>query len=160
MAGTVRVTGNDSGAPPTAGPLLVAPGYLARRMYQSYVALWNREVDAVMTGPQFAVLTATRAYPGVDQQSLASSVALDTSTMTDIVRRLEQRGLIRRETAPEDGRRRLLYLTEAGTTRLAEVTQRSLALDQKLMPGTSEHRERVLEELRVLGANWEALAAS
>jgi len=160
MAEAARATGKDVGAPPTAGPLLVAPGYLARRMYQSYVALWNREVDAVMTGPQFAVLTATQAYPGVDQQSLASSVALDTSTMADIVRRLEQHGLIRRKTAPDDGRRRLLYLTEKGTTRLAEVTQRSRALDQKLISGTSEHRERALEELRTLGASWEALAAN
>lgn len=159
MAVTYWVVGNGS-RHPTAASLLEAPGYLARRMYQSYVALWTKEVDAVMTGPQFAVLTATRAYPGVDQRTLASSVALDTSTMTDIVRRLVQRGLIRRETTEEDGRRRLLYLTQEGVTQLDEITHRARALDKKLMAGYSQdERERILNELTVLGGKWEALAA-
>lgn len=160
MLETASVAANETGQPPTAGSLLVAPGYLARRMYQSYVALWAREVDPVMTGPQFAVLTATQAYPGVDQRSLAFSVALDASTMTDIVRRLVQRGLIRRERTEEDGRRRLLYLTEDGAAQLEEVTRRSRALDEKLMSGFSEEeRKRILQGLLELGGHWEALAA-
>lgn len=158
MTGKSWSAGSE-GRHPTAASLLRAPGYLARRMYQSYVALWTREVDPVMTGPQFAVLTATGAYPGVDQRTLASSVALDTSTMTDIVRRLVQRGLIRRETTSEDGRRRLLYLTPEGVTQLDEVTRRSRALDEKLMAGfSSEERDRILKDLTLLGSRWEALA--
>lgn len=159
-AGAGRLSANDS-RPPMAASLLEAPGYLARRMYQSYVAIWAREVNKVMTGPQFAVLTATAAYPGVDQRTLASSVTVDTSTMADIVRRLVQRGLVHRQTSVEDGRRRLLYLTPEGVTQLDEVTQRARAVDEKLMAGYSaDERERIFKELIVLGDKWEALAAT
>ncbi|MBT2231654.1 MarR family winged helix-turn-helix transcriptional regulator [Nonomuraea sp. NEAU-A123] len=142
----------------TPGELLAAPGYLARRLYQSYVALWTRAVDPVLTSPQFAVLTAVDTYPGVDQGSLASSVALDRSTMADIVRRLEDNGLIVRHTAPHDGRRKLLHLTEAGSRRLEEVSRRVRELDERLLKGYSTaERERVLREIAALAAQWEAL---
>lgn len=45
-------------------------------MYQAYLAAWSRHVDPVLTGPQFAVLSAIRAYPESDQSSLAGAVAL------------------------------------------------------------------------------------
>ncbi|WP_188195846.1 MarR family winged helix-turn-helix transcriptional regulator [Nonomuraea sp. SYSU D8015] len=142
----------------TPASLLAAPGYVARRLYQSYVALWTRHVDPVLTGPQFAVLTAVDNYPGVDQGSLASSVALDRSTMADIVRRLEDNGLIVRHTAMHDGRRKLLHLTEEGARRLQEVNRRARELDEQLLKGYSQaERERVLREITALAAQWEAL---
>lgn len=142
----------------TPAELLAAPGYLARRLYQSYVALWTRAVDPVLTGPQFAVLTAVDNHPGVDQGSLAASVALDRSTMADIVRRLEDNGLIVRHAAPHDGRRKLLHLTEAGSRRLEEVNRRARELDERLLKGYSPaERERVLREITALAAQWEAL---
>src|SRR5687767_7139104 len=115
----------------TPAELLAAPGYVARRLYQAYVATWARWVDATLTGPQFAV----RGRPGEDQGSLASAVALDRSTMADIVRRLEERGLITRQTAVNDRRRKLLYLTEAGTQQLVAVERRARALDEQLLEG-------------------------
>jgi len=142
----------------TPPELLAAPGYVARRLYQSYVALWARAVDPVLTGPQFAVLTAVRAYPGVDQGSLAASVALDRSTMADVVRRMEDNGLIVRETAMHDGRRKLLYLTDEGRRRLDEVERRTRSLDQDLMRGFSAaDRERWLREMTALAGHWEGL---
>jgi DNA-binding MarR family transcriptional regulator len=142
----------------TPPALLAAPGYLARRIYQSYVALWTRVVDPVVTGPQFAVLTAVDSYPGVDQGSLASSVALDRSTMTDVVRRMEDAGLIVRQTALHDGRRKLLYLTEEGARRLAQVNRLARALDEDLLRGyEGADRERVMRELTTLAGRWESL---
>jgi DNA-binding MarR family transcriptional regulator len=142
----------------TPQALLAAPGYVARRLHQSYVALWTRVVDPVLTGPQFAVLTAVDHHPGVDQGSLAASVALDRSTMADVVRRLEDHGLIVRHTAPHDGRRKLLHLTEEGSRRLAEAGKRARDLDEQLLKGYSPaERERVLREMTALAARWEEL---
>ncbi|WP_225993591.1 MarR family winged helix-turn-helix transcriptional regulator [Actinomadura rudentiformis] len=151
----------DRGTEVTTPPeLLAAPGYVARRLYQSYVALWTRLVDPVLTGPQFAVLTAVNKYPGVDQGSLAASVALDRSTMADIVRRLEDNGLIVRHTATHDGRRKLLYLTDEGERRLDEVNRRARRLDEDLMRGHSAaDRDRWLREMTSLAAHWESLLA-
>jgi MarR family transcriptional regulator, temperature-dependent positive regulator of motility len=154
----VVAKGSRGEAITTPPELLAAPGYVARRLYQSYVALWTRAVDPVLTGPQFAVLTAVDNYPGVDQGSLASSVALDRSTMADIVRRLEDNGLIVRHTAMHDGRRKLLHLTEAGARRLEEVNRRARELDEHLLKGYSQaERERVLREITALATQWEAL---
>src|SRR4051812_6362045 len=104
--GQIEVMGQAARSPGTPPPLpapselLAAPGYVIRRLHQAYVAAWVRRVDPVLTGPQSAVLVAIHAYPGVDQGSLARAVSLDRSTMASIARRLEDRGLITRETPP------------------------------------------------------------
>lgn len=151
-------TGGSTGLP--APPeLLAAPGYVVRRLHQAYVAAWVRVVDPQLTGPQFAVLTAINAYPGAEQGSLASSVALDRSTMGSIVRRLEDRGLITRKTPAEDGRKRLLFLTDTGTTTLRVADRRARALDRLLMQGYDAGRQTaLLQELTALSEHWESLA--
>ncbi|MEU8132713.1 MarR family winged helix-turn-helix transcriptional regulator [Streptodolium elevatio] len=148
-------------APSTPVPpavLVAAPGYQVRRLHQAYLAAWVRAVDPVLTGPQFAVLTAVDASPGQDQRSLASAVALDTSTMADVARRLENRGLIVRKTAADDGRRKLLYLTEDGERSLHEANLRARALDERLLePYDAEQREQLMDLLAALAGHWEGL---
>ncbi|RNL85884.1 MarR family transcriptional regulator [Halostreptopolyspora alba] len=147
------------GTPSTPPELMAAPGYLVRRMYQAYLALWTQTVDATLTGPQFAVLTAVRNHPGVDQGSLASVAALDRSTMADVARRLEDRGLIRRDTSPSDTRRKLLHLTDEGTRVLAETNDRARELDRLLLRGfPPEDRERLMADLTRLSRDWEHLS--
>ncbi|GAB2782281.1 MarR family winged helix-turn-helix transcriptional regulator [Streptomyces sp. NPDC054796] len=160
----------DNTSPPAADPasppappaaLLAAPGYQVRRLYQAYLAAWVRTVDSTLTGPQFAVLTAVDAAPGRDQSSMASAVALDTSTMADVARRLEKRGLLARRTAVDDGRRKLLYLTEEGERTLREANGRARQLDERLLePYEQARRAEVLRELTALADHWEALVES
>lgn len=138
-----------------------AAGFLARRLYQAYTAAWARQVDDTLTGPQFAVLSTVEAHPEVDQGTLAASVALDRSTMADVCRRLEDRGLIVRAVAPSDGRRKLLSLTADGDAALAGVRTRVAALEGELF---GEHddavRGRLLDDLTALSATWEAVAGT
>ncbi|WP_308259130.1 MarR family transcriptional regulator [Pseudonocardia sp. H11422] len=149
---------SGSGGLPAPPELLAAPGYVARRLHQAYVAAWVRMVDPKLTGPQFAVLTAVNAYPGVEQGSLATSVALDRSTMASIVRRLEERGLITRETPAEDGRKRLLFLTEDGGATLRAADRRARELDVLLMQGyDAEQQDALLRQLTALSEHWESL---
>ncbi|MEQ3553012.1 MarR family winged helix-turn-helix transcriptional regulator [Pseudonocardia nematodicida] len=146
-----------SAAPPA--DLVAAPGYGARRMYQAYLAAWSRHVDDVLTGPQFAVLSAIRAYPDSDQSSLAGAVALDTSTMADVCRRMERRGLIARAESPHDARRKILSLTADGATALDEITRRTRRLDQELLAAVpEEQRGDIAVLLNTLGAHWESVA--
>lgn len=149
-------------APGTAGPpeaLFSAPGYQVRRLHQAYLAAWARCVDSTLTGPQFAVLTAVDAAPGHDQSAMASAVALDTSTMADVARRLERRGLIARRTDTGDARRKLLHLTEDGERVLRQADQRVRALEERLLEryGSGAERARLVRELTELADHWEAL---
>jgi len=158
-ADETSLTKPDPSALEVPPSLLAAPGYVARRLYQAYLAAWVRTVDATLTGPQFAVLTAVHTYPGVDQGSLASSVALDRSTMADIVRRLEDRGLVVRASDAKDGRRKLLHLTDLGAAKLAEINKRARELDELLLRDyTRTQRVRLLDELTELAELWEGIA--
>lgn len=139
--------------------LTAAPGYQVRRLYQAYLAIWVRAVDTTLTGPQYAVLTAVDATPGHDQRSMASAVALDTSTMADVARRLENRGLIVRRTAAADGRRKLLYLTEEGERVLRAARDRARQLDERLLtPYEPGRRDDLMRLLTSLADHWEGLA--
>lgn len=140
----------------TTEPLRMAPGHVVRRLHQAYAAAWTRYVDPVLTGPQYAVLMAANAYPDIDQGSIAGRVALDRSTMADVCRRLEDRGLIRRETAPGDGRRKLLYLTETGSEVLATVGERVRRLHEEMLSG--DDTAAFLERLNGLVKRWDSLA--
>lgn len=152
--------GDADGRLKTPEPLRSAPGFLVRRLYQAHAAAWLRHVDTALTGPQFAVMTAVQSYPRVDQGSLANSVALDRSTMADVCRRLEDRALIRRDTAPADGRRKLLTLTPQGESVLAEVTRRVARLNLRLMNGGDDNAGfgSLLNALDELSERWEQIA--
>ncbi|MGD3106057.1 MarR family winged helix-turn-helix transcriptional regulator [Streptomyces sp. YGL11-2] len=153
--------GPASSAPESMIPhaLTAAPGYQVRRLYQAYLAVWARAVDPTLTGPQFAVLTAVDAAPGRDQRSMASAVALDTSTMADVARRLESRGLIVRRADAADGRRKLLYLTEEGRRTLHGAHERARRLDERLLePYDPVQRADLMRLLSSLADRWERIA--
>jgi DNA-binding MarR family transcriptional regulator len=143
---------------PAPEPLLTMPGYVARRLYHAYVASWQRHVDPTLTGPQFAVLTAVDTYPGAEQGSLARAVALDRSTMASIAKRLEDRELITRETPPEDGRKRLLFLTEPGVATLGAAREKAHTLERRLMRTVGEPAEAALLAWLIgIARDWESL---
>ncbi|MER5886216.1 MarR family winged helix-turn-helix transcriptional regulator [Streptomyces sp. NPDC001941] len=151
-------TPSTDATPEIPAALTAAPGYQVRRLYQAYLALWAREVDPVLTGPQFAVLQAVEGNPGRDQRSMAAAVSLDTSTMADVARRLENRGLLARHTAAADGRRKLLHLTDAGRAALREANQRARTLDKLLLESFgADGGESLVSTLQALADRWEAL---
>ena len=149
---------NGDGGPTTPEVIRQAPGFLARRLHQAYTAAWARRVDDILTGPQYAVLASVEAHPRLDQGSLAHTVALDRSTMADVCRRLEQRGLIERTPAPADGRRKLIGLTDQGRHALARTQDRVAELDEELLGDHGIDRDRVLAELDALSRRWETVA--
>ena len=56
---------------------------------------------------------------------LAQYLGMDRSYMTRVLNSLEKKGLLRREPAPDDARKKRLYLTEAGEKEAAEIERRS-----------------------------------
>lgn len=140
---------------PTA-ELATAPGYLVRRLHQAYTVLWSRSVRGDLTGPQFSVLTTVYQRPGLDQITVAGLVALDNSTMTDVARRLENRGLLNRTPCPADGRRKLLTLTDRGRQLLGEVSADAERLSRRVMAGRSAaQRVAIMAMLTELATDWE-----
>ena len=87
------------------GALDELPGHYIRRLHQIAVAIFLQEVEPHGVTPvQFAALQALAHAPGIEQHSLARSVALDASTAGGVLDRLEARGLVVRSVDPGDRR--------------------------------------------------------
>lgn len=140
----------DARAPEVDLELL--PGHHIRRLQQIAVAIFLQETEAFGVTPvQFAALQGVANAPGVDQRTLARTIGLDTSTIGGVVDRLEARGLLVRNTTPEDRRVRLLALTPEGHALLAQVQPAMLrAQERMLAPLAPPEREHFMAMLRTL----------
>jgi DNA-binding MarR family transcriptional regulator len=67
-----------------------------------------------VTGRQLALLTLFGDGPARSQQDGAARLGVDRTTMVALVDELEAKGLVRREVAPGDRRKRLVRLTGEG----------------------------------------------
>jgi DNA-binding MarR family transcriptional regulator len=128
------------------------PGHYARRLQQAAVALFVEEVgELALTPVQYSALQAIAAQPGIDQKTLARTIAYDTSTIAGVIDRLEARGLVLRQVAPQDRRARQLHPTERGLAMLAEVVPRMLRCQDRLVaPLSPAERLEFLRLLRVV----------
>ena len=98
------------------------PGHAIRRLQQISVGIFHQEAQNLGVTPlQYSALQTVHSHPGIDQRTLASLIALDTSTTAGLVDRLEARGLLVRNASPTDKRVRLLSLTPDGEDLLQKV---------------------------------------
>jgi MarR family transcriptional regulator, organic hydroperoxide resistance regulator len=67
-----------------------------------------------VTGPQRLVIRILGRRPGVSAGELAEILHLHPSTLTGVLRRVQERGLIARASEPHDRRRARLHLTDKG----------------------------------------------
>ncbi len=89
---------------------------------------------------------------GVSQRKIQALLGVDAAGITRVAKQLEQDGYIRRETAPQDNRFTLIYLTDAGRQLYDEVQHKVLELWQQAFVGISH------EEVLQLRANLRQLA--
>jgi MarR family transcriptional regulator, lower aerobic nicotinate degradation pathway regulator len=128
------------------------PGHYIRRLQQIAVAVFLQETEVQgITPVQFAALQSVANQPGLDQRTLAATIGFDTSTIASVIDRLEARGLLLRNIAPEDKRVRLLTLTRDGEKLLAAVGPGVLrAQERMLAPLPKAERAEFMRMLRTL----------
>jgi MarR family transcriptional regulator, lower aerobic nicotinate degradation pathway regulator len=102
--------------------LLAMPGHLIRRLQQISFALFIDQAKAFEITPvQYAAIVAINNHPGIDQTALCNVVALDRSTVGDVVGRLEKKRIIKRLNGPVDRRTKSLYITPAGRKLIKDI---------------------------------------
>ena len=98
------------------------PGHLIRRLQQIALALFMDETRAFEITPvQYSALVAIDINPGLDQTALCNLIAIDRSTVGDVVTRLERKKLIKRTAGAEDRRTKVLVITPAGRKLIGEI---------------------------------------
>ncbi len=134
------------------------PGPLARRFQQIAVAVFHAEASAAgsdLTPVQFAALAEIRARPGVDQATLAGLIAFDRTTISGVVDRLVQKGLVDRRVSETDRRARTLAITDKGRRHLDQVEPAAQTAQRVMLSGLDD--EEAAELIRLLGKAVAAL---
>ncbi|MDQ0314768.1 MarR family winged helix-turn-helix transcriptional regulator [Amorphus orientalis] len=122
------------------------PGHLARRFQQIAVAIFHAEAAAVgcdLTPVQYAALATVAAHDGIDQVTLAGSIAYDRTTITGVVDRLAHKGLLERRANARDRRARALHVTDLGREVLVRIEPAVDAAQRTMLRGLSEDEAEV-----------------
>src|SRR3954466_13609845 len=96
-AGARSMAGRNKSKAEASWPLDQRPGYLIRRLHQIHVALFQAKCAAYDITPlQYSLLTALAKRGTADQTALAQDIALDRTTTTGALKRLQARGFVDR----------------------------------------------------------------
>ena len=128
------------------------PGHLIRRSQQRAVDLFVDEVGEDGPNPrQFAVLVNVFLSPGLSQTALVEASAIDRSTLTEVLRRMIDKGMITKTRTKEDQRANALYITDAGTRLLENAVEATQRAQQRILtPLPETERAAAMKILAVL----------
>ncbi len=87
---------------------------------------------------QWCVLRNLVALPGSSAQELAAAVGVHPSTLTQSLKRLEQKGLLFVEDHPKDSRKKVLWATRVGKESVERISLEADSLLQFLLNVGSE----------------------
>jgi DNA-binding MarR family transcriptional regulator len=126
-------------------------GFILRQANQRHVAIFSEVMGADLTPTQWAVLSRLYGDGGCSQNELGRQAAMDVATVKGVVDRLIGRDLVVSRPHPEDGRRVILELTDAGRSFTEERLPRAVSVSKlTLQPLTVRQRATLLELLKRL----------
>lgn len=97
--------------------------------------LLDRLKGSGLTLGQPKVLDYLRDHNGASQKEIAKACHIEPGSLSVLLGRMEDQGLLRRQ-APQGDRRTLqVFLTETGTQRMEQVTQTFAALENQAFQG-------------------------
>lgn len=124
------------------------PGHLLRRCHQIAVALFLDEcAEFELTPLQFAILSALVEQGPQDQVTLGGATALDRTTITVVVRNLEERGLLVRDKCNHDQRSKIVNITELGSSLVDKVRPAVLKAQARIIAPLTSHESKQLLSL-------------
>ena len=138
--------------PSLFAPLYDLPGHLVRRLEQIIHTLFEAEAGRFgVTSAQYAVLSAVRIAPGLEQREIAQAVGYDAATNGGILHRLEALELVHRSKGTRSRRGHCVELTAAGRRKLRAIEPAIAKLQESLLdPLPASERQQFLRLLSKL----------
>jgi DNA-binding MarR family transcriptional regulator len=135
-------------------------GHLLRRCHQIAAAIFLDECAAFELTPlQFAVLDSLLGNGPQDQVTLSGAAALDRTTISLVIRKLEQRGLVRRTRSEQDQRAKIVTITATGQKLVEAALGAVEAAQQRIVaPLDDDETQRLLQLLKKLANGNNALS--
>ncbi len=125
---------------------------LAQLLFQTarrdnYVALPEERHDAALYLGQFRCLRQLAQTDGISQRALADALQVRPSSLSEVLTRLTQKGLVERRTSETDRRSLLVFLTEQGRAALRKSVEFQRQLHADMFSALSEDEKRELFRL-------------
>jgi DNA-binding MarR family transcriptional regulator len=111
---------------------------------------------AGITALQYTALTVLERHDGLSAAQLARDSFVTAQSMADLVRSLENRGLVRRERNPRNRRELQILLTDEGRELLAHFTEPMRELEERMVRDLTAHQTDQFRE--ALSTAWHALS--
>lgn len=130
------------------------------RAREATMRLFKPHVDAEgLSLPQWRVIRALAENGAADASALAEQCAILPPSLSRMIAALSERGLVDVQRESDDGRKRLLRLTDAGADLFARISPKSEAIYQRLEAAYGEDRlAKLLEALGDLRREADDLA--
>ena len=117
----------------------------------AFTRFYKPRLDALgLTYPQYLVFLVLWEQDGLTVKALGEKLFLDSGTITPLVKRLEARGLLRRQRDDEDERQVRIFLTPEGRVLRAKALAVPLAVGKALGEQAAQAGDlrRSLQQLR------------
>jgi DNA-binding MarR family transcriptional regulator len=127
-------------------------GFNLRMAQLRFFAAFYRDFsDAGLTPAEYSILSTLAGAGGLRQGELAARLHIKRSNMTKVMRALEGRGLVRRQTPGDDARAFEVLLTPAGRNLQRHVAARIPGHDRAVAAAlTGQERDKLLALLNKL----------
>lgn len=124
------------------------PPLLRQAWYGLNRAFRRRIAHLGVTPDQFTVMRTLLEHDGITQRQLTTLISSDQNTVASLLERMEQAGLIDRETHEQDGRANRLRLVRRGRLKYEQARKIAVELQVEVLEVLPEHaREGFLEAL-------------
>ena len=113
---------------------------LLAQVSQAYRTLSDNFMDRIgMHRAQASLLCRLFVNNGLTQSEIAEQLSVQGATITNILQRMEEAGLVTRQRDSEDNRLVRVYLTEAGRQKERAITEQFLKLEGMIFEGMNEN---------------------
>lgn len=128
-------------------------GPIGRLIKMGYITL-RREMEELLrplglTHTQWSALGVIRHFPGISPSQLEPILMIERPSVTSLLNGMANKGFIIRKDHPQDGRSKLIFLTDTGL-KLAEETQHfTTVVEERVKAGMTADEFQTLKALLV-----------
>jgi DNA-binding MarR family transcriptional regulator len=136
---------SDGQADPMSVRLFFALLRVGNRLSKDFEVAIRQTADLSFAGYQ--LLFTLKAVGPVNPNHLARLSSVSTASMSSLLNTLERKGLLSRSADPEDGRRTIVDLTEAGDDLVSVLYLENMDREQAWSQALTQHEAETLAEL-------------
>jgi MarR family transcriptional regulator, organic hydroperoxide resistance regulator len=121
---------------------------LLAQLCTAYRALSDSFLDQIaMHRAQTSVLCKLFHQDGITQSEIAQQLSIQGATVTEMVQRMEDAGLVTRRRDPDDNRLVRVYLTDAGQEKERAIREQFAKLESTVFAGFYAHEQQAARTL-------------